>query len=168
MERLEARAREEGAKQAGVTEIEGQSGQSTLRRGWYFGSQAFGEWLLEQAGAEVKEKAGNPSYRGGAMEASEEQKAAGVVRVGLEVVGLRGEELAGLPKGDERKAFVAWEVKRRCDVRQGWIADRLVMGVSPTVSRCTVAMAARTRKDRRVTRWVREMEVRMQDLSPDP
>ena len=46
LERLELRAREEPTRTCGAKLPERQSLQSTLRRGWYFGSQAFRERLL--------------------------------------------------------------------------------------------------------------------------
>ena len=46
LERLEGRAAIEHAEEAGLSEVAGQGLQSTLRRGWYFGSQAFREKVL--------------------------------------------------------------------------------------------------------------------------
>ncbi len=47
VERLEKRRREEVAETCGLGMLEGQSLQSTLRRGWYWGSQQFRERMLE-------------------------------------------------------------------------------------------------------------------------
>ena len=63
---------EEGCRDAGAVAVEVQSKQSNLRRGWYFGSQAFGEWLLERAKTELAEKAGNPNYGGQDVRAHDE------------------------------------------------------------------------------------------------
>jgi hypothetical protein len=49
VERLEARVRAEGVEHCGASTLEGQSLQSTLWRGWYFGREAFRDWLLEKA-----------------------------------------------------------------------------------------------------------------------
>ena len=44
---LATRMKSEAAAQCGLAEIEGQSLQATLRRGWYYGPANFRQWLLE-------------------------------------------------------------------------------------------------------------------------
>ena len=51
--RVERRMATESAAECGLSEIAGQSLQSALRRGWYFGKESFREWLLEKAGAQL-------------------------------------------------------------------------------------------------------------------
>lgn len=48
VERLEARMNEEVCEKCGLSELEGQTLQSTLRKGWYWGGEAFKEALLNQ------------------------------------------------------------------------------------------------------------------------
>src|SRR5215213_201384 len=49
IEDLERRAGCDEAEHAGLTTVDEQNLQSTLRRGWYYGRQAFRDWLLDQA-----------------------------------------------------------------------------------------------------------------------
>ena len=62
---LEERARMEGAA-AGSASPEGQSLQSTLRRGWFFGGERFKEKLLAVAAKALKTGAGRQGYGGAA------------------------------------------------------------------------------------------------------
>ncbi len=70
-----------------------------------------------------------------------EERAEALVKAGLMVCGLGEEDLAGLPRGDERKAVIALVVKRETTVMLDWIAQRLSMGARSTVSREVDALA---------------------------
>jgi len=68
VERLAERALGEKRDECGLAQIEGQSLQSTLRRGWCYGTDAFKERLLRVAEAALEKKAGSgkaaANYRG--------------------------------------------------------------------------------------------------------
>ena len=54
IERLEQRVLAEEAQECGWTEREGQSLNSNLRRGWYWGSEDFRQKLLELSDAQSR------------------------------------------------------------------------------------------------------------------
>ena len=53
VEYLDERMRQEKAEKLGLAEIDGQTLHSTLRRGWYWGSQEFREKILDRFGAAI-------------------------------------------------------------------------------------------------------------------
>jgi len=143
LEHLEGRVRAEGAE-AGRALPEGQSLQSTLSRGWFFGREAFREKLLALAKAALRTGRTRPSMRAAeAMREHHQERAAALIRVGMEWCGLDAEELQATARGDERKALIALAVKRETTVPLDWIAQRLQMGARSTVSREVAAMAKR-------------------------
>jgi len=57
-----------------------------------------------------------------------------------------------LKKSDWRKGLVAGITRKRALVDNGWLADRLDMGVRNAVSRTIRLAGERARSDRRITR----------------
>jgi hypothetical protein len=135
LEELELVAAQSAAEKAGLVEIDGQGLQSTLRRGWYFGNQAFRERLLKLADGALKKKASNPNYQGKELRDHGEKRGEAIVKKGLRLTGLKEIDLDVLPKGDARKALIALAVKRETSMPLQWIADRLRMGVTTGMSR---------------------------------
>ena len=141
LEHLEQRVKQEG-EAAGRTLPEGQSLQSTLRRGWVFGSEAFKDKLLALAEGALKKGAGRKNYQAAAeVKEHGEARAEALVQAGLGVCGLSEEALLALPRGDRRKALIALVVKAETTVPLDWIAKRLDMGARSTVSREIGVMA---------------------------
>jgi hypothetical protein len=108
VERLDARAVEEEAAWCGVvlTPAEVDARRSDLRRGWYWGTQAFAERMLKLAKAPLK-RARSRSYRGEPVKrAHDEKQAEQWLREGLKAAGLSAEEVQALLGSDARK--VAW------------------------------------------------------------
>ena len=154
---LEERARMEG-KAAGRALPEGQSLQSTLRRGWFFGSERFKEKLLSVAEKALKISARRKGYgAAGAVREHHLHRAASLVRAGLRVCALGEALLEALPCGEERKVLIALAVKRETTVPMDWIAGRLCMGARSTVSREVGAMARRMSGDKRLQRTYRSI-----------
>ena len=135
LEHLEERASREGKNRAGLSEIEGQSLQSTLRRGWYFGEQAFREVLEKTMQRAEGKKKGKHNYTGGEMKAHGEARAQEIVIRGMKLLDLNESDLMELPKSEGRKVLIAFAVKRSTTVSLEWIAGRLSMGVRTGVSR---------------------------------
>lgn len=133
--RLDQRALAEHSEAAGKSAeaIEEQTLNSTLRRGWYWGSAAFREWLLEKAGGKV---ASNPDYRASQLGHDHaEAMAETLIREGCEQLGLdRDSELRLTRYGDWRRAAIAWAIWKRTSVSQEWIAERLGMRSRQNVS----------------------------------
>jgi len=134
VERLDRRAREEAAERCGVPEEPADLRLSHLRRGWYWGTQAFAEKLLKMAEGAIAGRK-NRTYRSGAIrKAHGERRAEEIVREGLAAARLAPAELAGLRGNDERKVAVARAVWEETTVSMGWIAERLEMRSAANVS----------------------------------
>ena len=138
LEDLERRIREETAERCGVLEIEGQSLQSTLRRGWYFGREAFREWLLEKAdGILAQHRQSKQNYHGPEIADHGLEQARRVLTAGLAQLGWETSLLQQLPKSDPRKVALARRVRQTTTVPLAWLAEQLAMGSAMNVSRLT-------------------------------
>jgi hypothetical protein len=136
VERLDRRAVEEEMEGCGTVPLaeEIDARCSHLRRGWYWGSQSFGERLLklgERAMARPKSRA----YRGGAMRQTHGLKQAEQwLADGLQAVGLTKEDLSKLKGSDPRKVALARLLWKGTIVSQEWLADALKMRSAANVS----------------------------------
>jgi putative transposase len=135
LEELELVAAHSAAERAGLVEIDGQGMQSTLRRGWYFGNEAFCERMLKLADGALKKKKKNLNYHGKEVQDHGEKHAEAIVKNGLRLMKIKESELDALPKSDSRKALIALAAKRETGVPLRWIANRLRMGVTTGISR---------------------------------
>jgi hypothetical protein len=137
IERLESSVDWRKPNEAGRVLWEGQSLQSTLRRGWYFGEQAFREKLLKIAGLDGDESVvkDRKRYTSGELMDLDLKNAEKIVREGLKVLKVSRKALPELPKNDPRKALLAHLLMERTSVRQKWIVEELAMGTAPYVSR---------------------------------
>jgi len=134
VERLDIRAREESA--AGIVPLPPMSDArvSHLRRGWYWGTQAFAEKAMRTGEALILSRR-NPTYRSGTVSrAHDAQRAEELLVHGLNRLGLRRQELKTLPGSDPRKLAIAWMLSTRTSARQGWIAEQLLMKSAANVS----------------------------------
>jgi len=150
LERLEMKAGEQAASRAGLSEIEGQSLQSTLRRGWYFGTQAFGDQLQDLAEKALRAKRGNANYYGSEIKRHDEIRAQKILSAGLSEFELGRNELADLKKSDWRKCLIALAIKRETSMSLLWISRELEMGVPAGVSRGTRLIGTRLDKERKL------------------
>lgn len=131
VERLDRRAVSEEIKNCGVppqtAEVDARS--SHLRRGWYWGTQAFGEALRKMAAAAMKKTA--PKSR--AYQKHElvrehgHRQAESWLGKGLKAAGLGAAELNRVKGSDPRKVLLADLLWRRTVVSQQWLAEKLVM-----------------------------------------
>jgi len=103
-----------------------------LRRGWYFGSQAFRESILEGLTPPVRAEQGN-SMRG-ISGSHNEQEAERMIARALKGLGINQRDLTKLPKGSAEKIAIATVVKRQTVVTNAWLAARLHMGAATRVS----------------------------------
>ena len=79
-------------------------------------------------------------------------------RLLIHAAGISGMDLRGLDqlkKGDLRKGVIAWFLSKNTSVGQKWIAERLWMGDSSTVSR--VVQQVGGTKDPEVLKWKKEL-----------
>lgn len=138
VERLDKRAVSEEIKSCGVPpqakEVDQRS--SHLRRGWYWGTQAFGE-AMRKLGAELLKRASPVSraYQKHELvrEHGERQAKAWLVR-GLKTGRLNPDGLAQVKGSDPRKVLLADLLWRRTVVSQEWLAEKLAMKSAANVS----------------------------------
>lgn len=131
--RLEQRVREEGAGRAGLVDAglgPGLSLQSTIRRGWYFGSAAFRErmlGLLDRGGGGGRRRACD-GYHGWQAGDHGEARAKRIVDVSCRSLGIGPGELGALKGNDPRKALIAELIRSETTVRLDWVGEQLGMG----------------------------------------
>ena len=135
LRRVQARTTQESAEACGLSEIDGQGLQSTLRRGWYYGPEAFRNELLKKA-APLLAKRGQVriNYHGPELRQHGEQAAERLLKEGLRLAKLRPSQLPTLKKGDPRKAQIAATLHAQTTVPLAWIAQALHMGTPSNVS----------------------------------
>ena len=136
VERLDRRAVEEAAERAGVPVSDAEVDQrcSHLRRGWYWGTQAFAEKMLGLAAKTMQRTKGRAYRAGGVRRSNDRLQAERWVKEGLVAAGLAESELKSLSGSDPRKVALAALVWKRTTVSQQWIADRLRMCSAANVS----------------------------------
>ncbi len=95
----------------------------SIRRGWYFGEEAFRRELLEQVGKRIGQE-----HYGEERKESQMEKAERLVREELKTQKLKEADLAALSKGDRRKIQIAQRLRQETTMTVKWIAERLRMG----------------------------------------
>ena len=127
---LEARANTAGGK---IDE----EAMAAIRRGWYLGKETFKDRLLKLLDKPGRTSVGTRNCTGEALREHGEAEAERIVRRAVKIVGLPGtaDAMAKLPKSDGRKVAVAVLLRDRTSVGNSWIANRLAMGHSGSVSR---------------------------------
>jgi len=150
VERLDRSAVEEDFKKCGVPVVpeEVDARCSHLRRGWYWGSQAFAGKLRELSGKLIKEKQrSSRAYRRvPQVKAHSEAQAEQWLKEGLAAAGMIRRDLPGLKGSDPRKLALAELLWRRTTVSQEWIAAKLSMGSAANVSQQLRRMTGRKTK----------------------
>ena len=127
LNRLEIRARAE-AEASGLPLADGGNLQATLRRGWYFGSEAFKERMLALAEGPLS----NPGRQchESALIAHDfhVSRAEAIIADHLREQSLTEEALLALRTRDPRKVILAARLRKETTVTFPWIASRLKMG----------------------------------------
>jgi putative transposase len=134
VQHLDKRAREEGARRAGLIEPVSDRRRSHLRHGWYWGSQAFAERMLKLVGKSLAASK-NRTYRSAPVgRAHNQAEADRLLKEGLKAAGLESGMLADLPGSDIRKVALADLLLTRTVAGQSWIAEQLAMRSAANVS----------------------------------
>jgi REP element-mobilizing transposase RayT len=136
VERLDRRAVEEETERCGLIPLpeEMDARCSHLRRGWYWGSQAFGEKMLKVAGAMLRRNR-DRIYRGSLeRRAHDISRAEQLLLEGLQAAGLELAQLRRLSGADVRKVAIARAIWQQTVVSQKWLAQRLGMSSAANVS----------------------------------
>jgi hypothetical protein len=161
IERLEQRAVAEEAEKCGWIVRDGQSLNSTLRRGWYWGSRIFREKLLALA-AEGLHQLGNRNRRTtDQWRDHAQQSATDLIRQGLKTLELSEAQLRATKGSEPRKVSVAWAVARSTSLSQTWIADRLHMRSAANVSQQVRRFESQLKRqtDPRIKRWIKFVNI---------
>jgi REP element-mobilizing transposase RayT len=136
IERLEERVRKEKSKECGLPmEAVCKGGQSTLRRGWFWGARSFEEWLRGR----VREGGSKPEGHALRMSAEsrachDEEEAEQIVVGGMKCLHLKEAELKTTVGSDPRKVAIAQAVHEKTAVARKWTAARLGMKSAMNVS----------------------------------
>lgn len=129
VERLDRRAVSEEIQNCGVPPLAAEVNARTshLRRGWHWGTQAFGEAMRRAADAVMRRSRPKArGYQSGPYVARHgEREAEAWLKAGLRAAGLKAGELALLKGSDPRKLMVADPLWRRTVVSQEWLAKEL-------------------------------------------
>jgi putative transposase len=160
IERLEQRAVTEEAEKCGWIVRDGQSLNSTLRRGWYWGSQIFRQKVLALA-AEGLHRLANRSRRTTDQWRDHAQHSAtDLIRQGLKMLGLSEARLKATKGSEPRKVSLAWAVARSTTLSQTWIADRLHMRSAANVSQQVRRFESQLKRqtDPRIKRWIKSVK----------
>jgi len=132
VERLQRRIAEEKIETCGMSTGEGQSLQSTLRRGWYWGSQEFRERMLGLLGHRTQSNRNDQTSLVGKVH--DQAAAERILAEGLQAAGLSAEDLPKLKGSDPRKVSIARAIHARTSVLQKWTAEKLWMKSGANVS----------------------------------
>lgn len=104
-----------------------------IRRGWCLGGEEFREEMVELLDGVMDGKR-RDSFVGTEVRKHDVMEARKLLEEGMELVGLRPEELTELKKNDPRKMAVAWMIRRNTAVRNEWISEQLHMGRASKMS----------------------------------
>jgi REP element-mobilizing transposase RayT len=135
---LEQRVQQEGEQRAGLIDAEKRpdlSLQTTIRRGWYFGSDAFRERLLKLLDTEPAERAGKDGYDRAQQRDIGEYHARAVIQAGCEQYGITPGALRDQKANDARKVLMAELIASTTTLRLDWIRAELGMGSRSHCSR---------------------------------
>lgn len=136
LERLDRRMVEEETARCGQvalpTEVDARC--SHLRRGWYWGSQAFAQKALQVGQSALRRNRHRGSRASLEKKAHDAARAEELMREGLRAARLGPEEMRRLPGSDERKVEIARTIWKLTTVPQAWLAEHLRMGSAANVS----------------------------------
>ena len=132
---------------------------AALRRGWFFGSQAFRENLMAKLKSKLGEGGRKPAngYHGPEVNDHQSARAERLAVAGCGYFGLKEEDLRNLPKSDRRKALIASLIHRETTVPLDWISERLGMGVRAGVCRCIKRLREKIASDEELKAAEREI-----------
>lgn len=136
VERLDRRAVEEGVARAGAPplDVDADKRYSHLRRGWYWGRQAFAEQALTLAKHALARPKGRAYRSAAARRWHNEAQATRWLREGMVAAGLKEADLGRLNGSDPRKVALARWLWERTTISQGWLAEKLHMRSAANVS----------------------------------
>lgn len=147
LENLENLVSKSPLKRAGVVKVEEANLNTTLQRGWCFGTQEFREKMANLIKSERDYKSEN-GYDGDQLRSHGEEAASKIIKEGLEYLEIERADLIMMPKMDERKAILARIVRRYTRVRLEWLANELCMGSRSSVTRAEKILSTKLKDDK--------------------
>ncbi len=136
IEHLDARAAREERERCGVPDLPSERDRrfSKLRKGWYWGSQAFCERLLALVGQGLAKTAARGYKSSPEVKEHGERAAEQLIEKALSSMKAEERIIEKWTRGDPRKVALAAILRKRTTVSNQWIADRLRMASSANVS----------------------------------
>lgn len=161
IERLEQRAVAEEAEKCGWIVRDGQSLNSTLRRGWYWGSPIFRKKLLALTTKRLHQLGNRNRRTTDQWRDHAQQSATDLIRQGLKTLGLSEAQLRATKGSEPRKVSLAWAVARSTTLSQTWIADHLHMRSAANVSQQVRRFESQLKRqtDPRIKRWIKFVKI---------
>jgi REP element-mobilizing transposase RayT len=104
-----------------------------IRRGWAYGTDEYRLKVQDLLDAVLSGKR-RESFMGEEIRMHDDREAERLFQQGMEICGIREDELADLKKGDARKKVIAWYIRKNTSVRVEWITTRLQMGSTSNFS----------------------------------
>jgi putative transposase len=156
VERLDRRAVEEEGEKCGLVALprEVDARCSHLRRGWYWGSQAFGEKVLKMAARTLRRNR-NRIYRASLeRRAHDAARAEQLLEEGLRAARLEMDQLPRLSGADARKVAIARAIWEQTVVSQIWLAARLSMKSAANVSQQLRRYSKRSNIPASLRKWL--------------
>jgi len=136
VEHLDARAASEEKEHCGVPEMPTDRDRrlSELRRGWYWGSQAFCERMLALVGKGFRKTAARAYKSAPEVKEHGELAARQLLQEALSTMKTEEKCIKDWARGDKRKLALAAILRKRTTVSNQWIAAHLSMGSAANVS----------------------------------
>ena len=99
-----------------------------IRRGWFFGSDGFRDELLERLDGVIGVRGKRESFNGAETRLHDEQEAEKILEASLRALSIEAEELVRMRKSCIEKCCIAWLIRKRTCISNGWIKQHLHMG----------------------------------------
>ena len=127
---------------------------SSLRRGWFFGSEEFREKLLKLLARRPRRIKKANGYYGPQLHDHAEKRARELIRAALEHFGTDLATLRRARKGDWRKGLLAALIQKETTMRLDWITEQLNMGTRAGTCRIAAEFRKLLATDRTLRREV--------------
>jgi putative transposase len=125
---------------------------SSLRRGWFFGSERFRDKLLKMLAKRPGRIEKANGYHGPQLNDYAERRARRLIRAALEHFGIDLGTLRRARKGDWRKGLLAAMIQKETTMKLDWISEQLNMGTRAGTCRLAAESRRRLATDRGLRR----------------
>jgi putative transposase len=105
-----------------------------IRRGWYFGTEAFRDKMVERLDEILNGNSRRESFSGKQVRLHDEQEALCLLKTGLRSFGIESDALKEMKKSAPEKQVISWYLRTNTIVSNRWVADQLHCGHPSNVS----------------------------------